>query len=80
MYAAPNAGEAAQKGTRIHCTAHYDNSDKNPANPDPTKEVNWGDQTWEEMLIGWVDYYLDTPEKGAKTTPTKVEGLQEQRR
>jgi hypothetical protein len=34
------------KGTRIHCTAHYDNSDKNPANPDPTKEVYWGDQTW----------------------------------
>jgi Copper type II ascorbate-dependent monooxygenase, C-terminal domain len=66
------------KGTRIHCTAHYDNSDKNPANPDPTKEVSWGDQTWEEMLIGWVDYYLDTPDKGAKTTPTKVEGLEEQ--
>ena len=66
------------KGTRIHCTAHYDNSDKNPANPDPKKEVYWGDQTWEEMLIGWVDYYLDTPDKGAKATPTKVEGLQEQ--
>ena len=44
-------------GTRIHCTAHFDNSENNPANPDPTKEVHWGDQTWDEMLIGWVDYY-----------------------
>jgi peroxiredoxin len=43
-------------GTRIECTAHYDNSKGNPANPDPTKEVRWGDQTWEEMMIGYVDY------------------------
>src|SRR5205823_1766925 len=44
------------KGTRIECTAHFDNSDKNPNNPDPTKLVRWGDQTWEEMMIGFVDY------------------------
>jgi len=56
-------------GTRIHCTAHYDNSDKNPANPDPTKEVFWGDQTWEEMLIGWVDYYYDRADE--KPQPVK---------
>ena len=43
-------------GTRIECTAHYDNSKGNPANPDPTKVVTWGDQTWEEMMIGYVDY------------------------
>ena len=43
------------KGTRIECTAHFDNSANNPANPDPTKEVHWGDQTWEEMMIGWFD-------------------------
>ena len=43
-------------GTRIECTAHFDNSKGNPANPDPTKEVRWGDQTWEEMMIGYVDY------------------------
>lgn len=57
------------KGTRIHCTAHYDNSKNNPANPDPTKEVYWGDQTWEEMLIGWVDYYLEKPEKSNALAP-----------
>jgi mono/diheme cytochrome c family protein/peroxiredoxin len=43
-------------GTRIECTAHFDNSAGNPNNPDPTKPVAWGDQTWEEMMIGFVDY------------------------
>jgi hypothetical protein len=42
-------------GTRLHCTAHFDNSENNPMNPDPSKEVRWGDQTWEEMMIGWFD-------------------------
>ena len=40
------------KGTVIHCTAHFDNSDKNPNNPDPSKTVRWGDQTWQEMMVG----------------------------
>jgi peroxiredoxin len=48
-------------GTRIECTAHFDNSAGNPNNPDPTKAVSWGDQTWDEMMIGFVDYAL-TPE------------------
>ncbi len=42
-------------GTTMHCTAHFDNSADNPANPDPTNPVRWGDQTWEEMMIGWFD-------------------------
>ena len=37
------------KGSRLISTAWYDNSRANKANPDPTKEVTWGDQTWEEM-------------------------------
>jgi hypothetical protein len=47
------------KGTKIHCVAHYDNSDKNPHNPDPKADVYWGDQTWQEMMVGWMDYYYD---------------------
>jgi hypothetical protein len=43
-------------GTRIECTAHFDNSEKNLNNPDPTKDVRWGEQTWQEMMIGFVDY------------------------
>jgi hypothetical protein len=41
------------KGTRIEVTAHFDNSTNNKFNPDPTHEVRWGDQTWEEMMIGF---------------------------
>ena len=40
-------------GTRLTCTAHFDNSEDNLANPDPEKNVTWGDQTWEEMMIGY---------------------------
>jgi hypothetical protein len=36
-------------GSRIVSTAWYDNSAKNPNNPDPKVNVAWGDQTWEEM-------------------------------
>jgi hypothetical protein len=43
-------------GSRIECTAHFDNSANNLSNPDPTKIVRWGDQTWQEMMIGFVDY------------------------
>ena len=44
-------------GSRIHVTAHYDNSAANPFNPDPTRTVRWGDQTFNEMLIGYVEWY-----------------------
>jgi hypothetical protein len=47
------------KGTRIEATAHFDNSPNNPHNPDPTKEVRWGDQSWEEMMIGFMDVAFD---------------------
>jgi len=47
------------KGTRIDCTAHFDNSPNNKYNPDPKAEVRWGDQTWEEMMIGWFEIAVD---------------------
>jgi peroxiredoxin len=43
------------KGTKLHCEAWFDNSEDNLANPDPTVTVRWGDQTWEEMMIGYFD-------------------------
>jgi len=39
-------------GTKIVCTARFDNSADNPVNPDPTTTVTWGDQTWQEMAVG----------------------------
>lgn len=37
-------------GTRVEITAHWDNSANNPSNPDPTKRITWGNQSWDEML------------------------------
>jgi peroxiredoxin len=51
------------KGAKIHCRAHFDNSAKNPNNPNPTIPVAWGDQTWEEMMIGWIDYATERKDK-----------------
>lgn len=42
-------------GTRIECIGHFDNSAGNPHNPDPQSWVTWGEQTWEEMFIGYYD-------------------------
>ena len=41
------------KGTRIFCEAVFDNSTNNLNNPDPNSWVHWGDQTYEEMMIGY---------------------------
>ncbi len=40
------------ENTLLICEGVFDNSADNPANPDPTQEVRWGDQTWEEMMLG----------------------------
>jgi peroxiredoxin/mono/diheme cytochrome c family protein len=56
------------KGTRIDCVAHFDNSSANPANPDPQATVHWGDQTFEEMMIGYIDYVIDEPIAERKIT------------
>ena len=42
------------KGTKVDVIAHWDNSANNPLNPDPTKTVRWGDQSWDEMLVPFV--------------------------
>ncbi len=56
---------ALPAGTRIDCLAHFDNSAGNPNNPDPTRLVRWGDQTTDEMMIGYID--VDFPrDRGAK--------------
>ena len=43
------------KGTAIECTAVFDNSDANPFNPNPDVAVKWGDQSFNEMMIGFMD-------------------------
>jgi hypothetical protein len=58
------------KGTKIHATAWYDNSTNNKSNPDPTKDVWWGDQTWEEMMFTGLTFSVD-PAPAAPTAGQK---------
>jgi hypothetical protein len=51
------------RGTRAVITAHFDNSIKNKYNPDATKAVRWGDPTYDEMMIGWMDYVVPNSRK-----------------
>ena len=48
-----------KKGMKLRCDARYDNSSANPANPAPNETVRWGDQTWQEMMIGYIDVIPD---------------------
>jgi hypothetical protein len=52
---------AVPKGSRLEATAHYDNSTSNKWNPDPTVDVRWGEQTWQEMQYTGITYYIDQP-------------------
>lgn len=45
------------KGAYIKGTATFDNSKNNPFNPDPSKTVTWGEQSWEEMMLGSFEFY-----------------------
>ena len=48
------------KGSKLHVTGWFDNSAENPANPAPDSYVRFGEQTWEEMMIGYFDWYPAT--------------------
>ncbi len=50
------------KGTVVTCSATFDNSAGNPNNPDPSQQVTWGQQSWDEMMIGF--FTGITPMKG----------------
>jgi mono/diheme cytochrome c family protein len=58
-------------GTRVECTAHYDNSANNPENPDPSKTVTWGQQSFDEMMVCFfnVAFPADTPSKDLLPLP-----------
>ncbi len=54
-------------GTKLESMAWYDNSASNKDNPDPTIEVKWGDQTWEEMQYTGILYSV--PGRRVRSTP-----------
>ena len=53
-------------GTKVHVTGAFDNSEHNPANPDPSKELTFGLQSWDEMFIGYWTYHSAKPIKSEK--------------
>lgn len=52
------------QGSTLKITAVYNNSASNQANPDPTKLVKWGSQTVDEMMIGYLEYFLPVTDAG----------------
>ena len=62
-------------GTRVEMAAHYDNSADNLLNPDPTATVYWGDQTWQEMMIGSLT--MSRADQDLRMGPPRVEQLGE---
>jgi hypothetical protein len=71
LYYQPAEPRRLSKGSRIDCVARYDNSPNNPNNPDPQKWVSFGLQTWEEMMVGFIDYYYDDAKQGERTTDAR---------
>ena len=54
---------------RLEGVVEFDNSEKNPFNPDPTQLVSWGDQTWEEMAVAFYD--VSVPRKASPSVSNR---------
>jgi thiol-disulfide isomerase/thioredoxin/mono/diheme cytochrome c family protein len=62
-------------GDTLTFTSWFDNSDKNPANPDPSKTVRWGPQTYDEMQLGYVEYIVPGAAAGSGDRPRGIPAL-----
>ena len=62
-------------GCTIESTAVFDNSQNNRYNPDPKKTIKWGDQSWEEMHIGFIEIAFDA----AVDAETVIDGAAKER-
>lgn len=62
-------------GSIIHCRAEFNNSESNLANPDPSQSVRWGDQSWEEMMLGFFDVMLPRDDSRDPARKPVITGL-----
>lgn len=62
------------KGSVLRCVAHFDNSENNLVNPDPTKPVHFGEQTFDEMMVGMYYYALADQNLTLGKPPVKKDG------
>ncbi len=65
----PHAPIHIPAGSKIQVTGYFDNSAKNKFNPDPTKAVRQGEPTYDEMMMGFMDYTAEKPQTLAKVDP-----------
>jgi hypothetical protein len=65
-------------GSRLEVTASFDNSTGNPANPDPARTVRWGEQTDDEMLIGYVEYVFSEEKPAVAAAASESAGASPQ--
>ncbi len=67
------------KDLRLNCTALFDNSAKNLVNPDPSLTVRWGDQTWEEMMIAFLEVSIpvDHTSRNPRNVPQPLTASQQ---
>ncbi|MBS1787639.1 MAG: thiol-disulfide isomerase [Acidobacteria bacterium] len=63
--------KAIPKGTKIMVSGFFNNSARNKFNPDPTKAVRYGEPTYDEMMIGWMDYTTDNEKAKLATAMNK---------
>jgi hypothetical protein len=63
-------------GTWAVLKGSFDNSPQNPANPNPNKRVGWGEQSWDEMFLGWYNVAWDPEEPTASQPTTGAVGAQ----
>lgn len=74
IYYYPKKPIRIPKGTKIETIAHYDNSTKNAQNPDPSRPIHFGEQTWEEMMNGFFDYTIEKQSPAKATASTGTSG------
>lgn len=70
LYYYPKTPVALPRGTIVEAVAHYDNSADNPNNPDPTRDVTFGEQSNDEMMFGVFDF---TPKDGVSPVPSTID-------
>jgi hypothetical protein len=56
-------------GSKIEVTGYFDNSGRNKLNPDPSKAVRHGEPTYDEMMMGFVEYVVEKPKQLARIDP-----------
>jgi hypothetical protein len=67
----PSKDLVVTKGTKLECTAHYDNSANNKNNPDPSKNVKFGEQSWDEMMFGFFQVAFDANKPVSSILPER---------